>query len=120
MSYVDTVYLPVALEPIDSPTNIGYLGTDNNVAQLRGYLNQFASLQNWPYYVTKYSAPNNEKPPKLSRPWILGAFKAFTDISPGLLSSTTAVDHCGGRSRLGAVRPRLHEDRPPLSRGRAL
>ena len=61
VSYVDTVYLPVALEPIDSPANIGYLGTDNNVVQLRGYLNQFALLQNWPYYVTKYSAPNNAR-----------------------------------------------------------
>ncbi|MBV9378504.1 MAG: hypothetical protein JO320_26235 [Alphaproteobacteria bacterium] len=93
VSYVDTVYLPVALEPVDSPSNIGYLGTDNTVVQLRGYLNQFASVQNWPYYVTKYSAPNNEKPPNLSHPWIPGADKAFTDISAGLLSSTTAVDN---------------------------
>ena len=57
VSYLDQIYLPVALapcrtEPCNSPdpTAVGYLGTIQSVNNFRSTLTQFSNTQGWPLY----------------------------------------------------------------------
>ncbi|HTJ63101.1 MAG TPA: hypothetical protein VL899_04755 [Alphaproteobacteria bacterium] len=51
VSNVDQIYLPLAMEPVRDPANVGYMGTVMNVAQFRKQLNNFANGgDTWPVY----------------------------------------------------------------------
>ena len=49
LSYVDQVYLPVALEPAGNP-QVGYTGTIMDLSKFRGILSQFVTSYQWPIY----------------------------------------------------------------------
>lgn len=56
VSNVDQVYLPVAIEPVRNPSNIGYMGTTMSVTQFRKQLAAFTGTDTdpdnpaWPIY----------------------------------------------------------------------
>jgi hypothetical protein len=51
VSNVDQVYLPLAIEPVRKPANVGYMGTTMSVDVFRTQLGNFAKAgANWPIY----------------------------------------------------------------------
>lgn len=53
VSYVDQVYLPVAMEPISATFNVGYMGTVSETKTFRTILTNFvgpSTNPNWPVY----------------------------------------------------------------------
>jgi hypothetical protein len=59
ISYVDQVYLPVAMEAVDQPF-IGWIGTVQNVGTFKGELQTFldsAKYPGWPTYLDNAMAP---------------------------------------------------------------
>jgi hypothetical protein len=81
ISYLDQVYLPVALAPclnepcnpnVPDPSAVGYLGTTKSVADFRTFLTQFAQAQDWP----RYSDPLDDA----ARPRLPGTYNIFTDL----------------------------------------
>jgi hypothetical protein len=51
VSNVDQVYLPVAIEPVRNPPNVGYLGTTMSLTDFRTQLDAFVnSNKDWPTY----------------------------------------------------------------------
>ena len=80
VSYLDQIYLPVALEPSDeeNPTAFGYLGTIQNLGpqpdktSFRDALNEFANDFGWPQYK---SPLDNQK----LRPHLPGTYKVLVD-----------------------------------------
>jgi hypothetical protein len=79
-SYLDQIYLPIALEPSDkeNPTAFGYLGTIQNLgpqpdkSSFRDALNEFANAFGWPQY--KSALDNQER-----RPHLPGTYKVLVD-----------------------------------------
>jgi len=79
-SYLDQIYLPIALEPSDeeNPTAFGYLGTIQNLGpqpdknSFRDALNEFANAFGWPQY--KSALDNQER-----RPHLPGTYKVLVD-----------------------------------------
>jgi hypothetical protein len=80
VSYLDQIYLPMALEPSDeeNPFAVGYLGTIQNLGpqpdkeSFRDALNEFADAFGWPQYK---SALDNQK----RRPHLPGTYKVLVD-----------------------------------------
>ena len=69
VSYLDQIYLPVALapcltEPCDSPdpTAVGYLGTVQDLNDFRSTLTQFSNTQGWPRYKLRRTMPKHPLP----------------------------------------------------------
>jgi len=79
-SYLDQIYLPIALEPSDeeNPTAFGYLGTIQNLGpqpdkkSFRDALNDFANDFGWPQYKSDL---DNQK----QRPHLPGTYKVLVD-----------------------------------------
>ena len=78
VSYLDQIYLPVALapcrtEPCDSPdpTAVGYLGTIQSVNDFRSTLTQFSNTQGWPLY--------NDPLDDATRPRLPGTYNVLVD-----------------------------------------
>ena len=78
VSYLDQVYLPVALaacgtEPCNSPDPfaVGYLGTTKELSDFRRILTEFSTTEGWPQYLPVPRIENNPRLP--------GAFDVFTD-----------------------------------------
>jgi hypothetical protein len=69
VSYLDQIYLPVALEPCrtepcdsSDPTAFGYLGTTQDLKDFRSTLTKFSDTEGWP----RYNAPlDDAKHPRL-------------------------------------------------------
>ena len=79
ISYVDQVYLPVAVEPLNNKS-VGFIGSVQDTPGFRGALNRFlTATPGWPTYVGT---------PPYPHPRIPGAYNVFiggTDITkPGL------------------------------------
>ena len=74
ISYVDHVYLPVAIEPYGNSA-VGYTGTVRDITSFRNILNQFAMNTGWPQYVQTPPYPNVRLP---------GTYNLFigVDITP--------------------------------------
>ena len=79
VSYLDQVYLPVALAPcLEEPCNgtpdrfaVGYLGTIENLRQFRNKLSTFSTDEGWPQYLPVDGIENNPRLP--------GAFDVLVD-----------------------------------------
>jgi hypothetical protein len=78
VSYLDQIYLPVALapcraEPCDSPdpTAVGYLGTIQSLNDFRSTLTQFSTTQGWPRY--------NDPLDDATRPRLPGTYNVLVD-----------------------------------------
>jgi hypothetical protein len=80
ISYLDQVYLPVALAPcrdepcnpsVQDPSAVGYLGTTKPVLEFSTLLTQFATTQDWP----RYFDPLDDA----TRPRLPGTYNVFTD-----------------------------------------
>jgi hypothetical protein len=70
VSYLDQVYLPVALaacrtEPCNSldPTAVGYLGTTKTLSDFRRILTNFSMTEGWPQYLPVAGIENNPRLP---------------------------------------------------------
>lgn len=61
ISYVDHVYLPVAIEPCGQNA-VGYTGTVRDLDSFRKILNEFAIHKDWPHYVQTPSYPHIRLP----------------------------------------------------------
>jgi hypothetical protein len=77
VSYLDQVYLPVALaacrtEPCNSldPTAVGYLGTTKTLSDFRRILTNFSMTEGWPKYLPVTGIEDNPRLP--------GAFTTFS------------------------------------------
>ena len=90
ISYLDQVYLPVALAPclsqpcnpaVPDPSAVGYLGTTKTVSVFRPLLTQFANARGWPRYLDPLSDP--------TRPRLPGAYNLFTDALSFATNSLT-------------------------------
>jgi hypothetical protein len=92
VSYLDQVYLPVALapclnEPCDGTLDkfaVGYLGTIGNLRDFRDKLSTFSTVEGWPQYLPVAGIENNPRLP--------GAFDVLVD--------RVEVQENGHRSRL--------------------
>jgi hypothetical protein len=79
VSYLDQVYLPVALapclnEPCDGTPDrfaVGYLGTIGNLRDFRDKLSTFSTVEGWPQYLPVAGIENNPRLP--------GAFDVLVD-----------------------------------------
>jgi hypothetical protein len=78
VSYLDQIYLPVALapcraEPCDTPdpTAVGYLGTIQSLNDFRSTLTQFSTTQGWPRY--------NDPLDDATRPRLPGTYNVLVD-----------------------------------------
>jgi hypothetical protein len=59
VSYVDQVYLPIAMEPVNNPF-IGWIGTTQSVGEFKGELENFlnsAEYPGWPTYLDNNAQP---------------------------------------------------------------
>jgi hypothetical protein len=71
VSYLDQVYLPVALapclkEPCDGTPDrfaVGYLGTTENLRNFRDKLSTFSTVEGWPQYLPVNGIENNPRLP---------------------------------------------------------
>jgi hypothetical protein len=83
ISYLDQIYLPVALAPCRTePCNgtdsraIGYLGTIQKLEDFRASLRTFSTMEGWPRYTCR---PPDQCLDDASRPRLPGAYNVFVD-----------------------------------------
>jgi hypothetical protein len=55
VSYVDSVYLPLAIEVEDG--SVGYSGTDKNLSEFQSIIADFVKNQQWPYFFLSNETP---------------------------------------------------------------
>ncbi|MEP6968512.1 MAG: hypothetical protein ABI906_10570, partial [Pseudomonadota bacterium] len=86
ISYVDQVYLPVAIEPVDNK-NVGYIGTVQDLPGFRKVLRRFLTdWEGWPTYVGT---------PPYPRPRIPGAYNVFIG-GPDITEPGITIDQMRG------------------------
>ena len=78
ISYLDQIYLPIALEPCRTepcnspdPAAVGYLGTTQNLEDFRSTLTTFSDTEGWPRYNSRL---DNARSPRLP-----GAYNVLVD-----------------------------------------
>jgi hypothetical protein len=81
ISYVDHVYLPVAMGPIKNPDNVGYIGSIQDVDQFRQVMGTFLTdFTGWPRYLDPLS-----KLAYLRIPGPYNAYKQYDSIEKTII-----------------------------------
>jgi hypothetical protein len=87
ISYVDHVYLPVAMGSIKNPDNIGYIGSIQDVDQFRQVMGTFLKdFTGWPRYLNPILDPITHKhEPYLRIPGPYNAYKQYDSIEKTII-----------------------------------